>query len=291
MAKIENIIVYPTVTPAADDLLIATDVSDNNKTVTFTVGSIGGGGGALQGLQSVLDTGNTATQNIILTGNIDALGGYLNTNTYQINGSTGSAGQVLTSGGPGQPSTWTTPSGSGSCCNIQDTLTVGDTTQLSLIMNGAGEQLSVSGGTNFNVGSGSDINMTGGSDMYLGAGSSLNFNATATISDGAGSSGTAGQILTVNAAGTGLEWTTGLPGGSTPSWQQTLQVGNTATSISVNLATAPLNLDSASPINSAGANQFTGNNTFAFAGATAPAITILGNIMDAQGSVGVGKQV
>ena len=45
MAKIENTTVYPTVTPAASDLLIATDVSDNNKTVTFLVSSITGGGG------------------------------------------------------------------------------------------------------------------------------------------------------------------------------------------------------------------------------------------------------
>ena len=37
MAKIENTQAYPTVVPAMDDLLIATDVSDNNETVTFLV--------------------------------------------------------------------------------------------------------------------------------------------------------------------------------------------------------------------------------------------------------------
>ena len=42
MAKIENTTVYPTVTPASEDLLIATDVSDNNKTVTFLVSDVAG---------------------------------------------------------------------------------------------------------------------------------------------------------------------------------------------------------------------------------------------------------
>ena len=73
MAKIENTTVYPTVTPASEDLLIATDVSDNNRTVTFLVSAVAGAGGVAQGLQDVLDTGNTATQNISLTGNITTL--------------------------------------------------------------------------------------------------------------------------------------------------------------------------------------------------------------------------
>ena len=42
MAKIENTTVYPTVTPASEDLLIGTDVNDNNKTVTFLVSDISG---------------------------------------------------------------------------------------------------------------------------------------------------------------------------------------------------------------------------------------------------------
>lgn len=70
MAKIENTTAYPTVTPAMDDLLIATDVSNNNETVTFLVSDLIGGTGVLQGLQSVLDTGNTAIQSIDLTGDI-----------------------------------------------------------------------------------------------------------------------------------------------------------------------------------------------------------------------------
>ena len=62
----ENTTVYPTVTPASEDLLIATDVSDNNKTVTFLVSDVARTGVVAQGLQSVLDTGNTATQIYLL---------------------------------------------------------------------------------------------------------------------------------------------------------------------------------------------------------------------------------
>ena len=138
MAKIENTVVYPTVTPAASDLLIATDVSNDNATVTFLVSDLISPGGVPQDLQSVLDTGNIALQSIILTGNIDAFGGYINTNEYQVGGSSGTVGQVLTSGGPGGPNTWTTPSSS-SNQNIQQTLGFGDTTQLSMIMDGAGD--------------------------------------------------------------------------------------------------------------------------------------------------------
>jgi len=100
MAKIENTTVYPTVTPAADDLLIATDVSNENKTVTFLVSDIIGGTGVLQGLQSVLDTGNTATENINLTGNITVIGTVYPT-TITAAGSVGTAGQILSSTGTG----------------------------------------------------------------------------------------------------------------------------------------------------------------------------------------------
>ena len=75
MAKIENTTVYPTVLPTADDLLIATDTSDDNKTVTFLVSSLIAPSSTLQGLQSVLNTGNIATQTMDLTGDINLLGG------------------------------------------------------------------------------------------------------------------------------------------------------------------------------------------------------------------------
>ena len=69
MAKIENTTAYPTVTPAADDLLIGTDVNNDNETVTFKISDIVGAGGVAQDLQSVLTTGNTSTLGICtLTG-------------------------------------------------------------------------------------------------------------------------------------------------------------------------------------------------------------------------------
>ena len=120
MAKIENITVYPTVVPSADDLLIGTDVSNDNKTVTFTVGSKSGGGGGTQDLQSVLDIGNTATQSIILTGGPGA-NGYLDANQILLTGASGVAGQVLTSGGPGGSSTWSTLPAPGGGEDIQAT--------------------------------------------------------------------------------------------------------------------------------------------------------------------------
>ena len=100
MAKIENTTVYPTVTPASEDLLIGTDVSDNNKTVTFLVSSVSGAGGVAQGLQSVLDTGNSATQNLSLTGNITVVGTITPTTLTASNG-VGTAGQILSSTGTG----------------------------------------------------------------------------------------------------------------------------------------------------------------------------------------------
>lgn len=43
MSKINNTTAYPTVTPASNDLVVITDVSDSNATKTATVGSISSG--------------------------------------------------------------------------------------------------------------------------------------------------------------------------------------------------------------------------------------------------------
>ena len=43
MSKINNTTAYPTVTPASNDLVVITDVSDSNSTKTATVGSISSG--------------------------------------------------------------------------------------------------------------------------------------------------------------------------------------------------------------------------------------------------------
>lgn len=285
MAKIENITVYPTVVPSADDLLIGTDVSNDNKTVTFTVGSIASGGGGTQDLQSVLDIGNTATQSIILTGGPGA-NGYLDANQILLTGASGVAGQVLTSGGPGASSTWSTLPAPGGGEDIQATLGIGDTTSLSMIMNGAAQQLSLSGGTSLNItGAGSDINVNAGSNLVLSNTSTLNFSATTTISDSLGATGAAGQVLTVNGAGTGIEWGT-LPSVSTPDLQQVLTIGNTANSIGINLTnTSPLILDATSNITSAGTNTWNGVNTFT------GNIDVDGCIEDSAGVCGTAGQI
>jgi len=301
MAKIENIRVYPTVKPAADDLLIATDVSDNNKTVTFLVSDLSGGAAILQGLQSVLDVDNVATgKDILLTGNINAFGGYMNADQYHINGSPGLLGQVLTSGGPSGSATWSTPSGGSICCNIQDTLAAGDITTLSMKMQGVGQELALSGGTDFNItGIGSDINVNAGSKINLSSTSTIKFYTGATITDYSDNTGTAGQILTINAAGTGLEWSTGVPGTAVPPLQSVLNIGHIASGgpgISMTNS-SPLVLDTTSGINSLGDNNWTGINTFKanpLSTPTVPVETIFLDhcfIKDTNGSLGNGKQI
>lgn len=57
MSKISNTTAYPTVTPAAGDLLVITDVSDSNATKTATVSSI----------SSAISDAGLQTQEITLT--------------------------------------------------------------------------------------------------------------------------------------------------------------------------------------------------------------------------------
>ena len=178
MAKIENTTVYPTVTPAADDLLIATDVSNENKTVTFLVSDIIGGTGVLQGLQSVLDTGNTATENINLTGNITVIGTVYPT-TITASGSVGAAGQILSSTGTGLQ--WIN-SPSVTCCNLQDVMTQGASTNITMVttagitMQGAGQTLALSNNTDMTLAA--NCSITTEDDINLGTASILNFGTT-----------------------------------------------------------------------------------------------------------------
>ena len=300
MAKIENTTVYPTVTPAADDLLIATDVSNNNETVTFLVSSITGGGGVNQGLQSVLDTGNTATQTMTLTGSVTLLGGagvgFIDLCQVKLGGSVGAAGQVLTSQGAGSCAIWATPAAT-SCCTIQSTLTAGNTTTLdfdttgSINMTGAGKILSLSNGTIATIsGTGSNLTMGTNSDIFLGNTSELNFGATATINDYSGSTGAIGQVLTVNAAGTGVEWGT-LPAPATPPLQQVLTVGNTATAIGISFSgPSTTTFDTTATISSSADNAWLGTNTFSANGTlvTTAGIALTGSLWDGVSTGNVG---
>jgi len=89
MAKISNLIAYPTVAPQLGDYVIGTDTSSSNETVNFTLQSIANIIPA-DTLSEVLTAGNTATNNIILTGNLSITGTYADSS-----GDVGVSGQVL----------------------------------------------------------------------------------------------------------------------------------------------------------------------------------------------------
>lgn len=290
MAKIENTTVYPTVTPAAEDLLIATDVSDNNRTVTFLVSAVAGAGGVAQGLQDVLDTGNTATQNLSLTGNITVVGSITSTTLTASNG-VGAAGQVLSSTGTGLQ--WIDLP-SVSCCDLDSVMAVGNTTSRDLLitgnidMSGIGKALKLSNGVDMTLAVGSSIT----SSDAINLGTTLNFGATTTLNDYSGATGSAGQVLTVNAAGTGVEWGT-LPTASTPTIQQVLTAGNVATGIGISFVGASaITFDSTANITSAGTNSWSGNNKFSATGTASNTAAVLftGTLHDGSG-VGTAGQV
>tara|TARA_R100000278_G_scaffold28063_2_gene25453 strand:- start:8761 stop:10815 length:2055 start_codon:yes stop_codon:yes gene_type:complete len=292
MAKIENTQAYPTVVPAMDDLLIATDVSNNNETVTFLVSSLIGGAGVLQGLQSVLDTGNTATQNINLTGDITVVGTVYPT-TITAQATTGLAGQILSSTGTGiewinSPAT--------SCCSWNDSLTIGNTATTNAIVDGvnmtfqnAGAGLyvnspaivSISGVTNFN----NTVVDMNNSDVIFGV--------TGQIEDSTGSTGTAGQWLTSQGPAGGVAWSSSLPPASCCGLQSTIASGNTSTGQNVTLTGTGLwTFDTNVSITSAGTNTWSGNNVFSAAGnlSTTAGIALTGSLYDGA-STGTAGQV
>ena len=288
MAKIENTTVYPTVTPAASDLLIATDVSDNNKTVTFLVSSItGGGGGVAQDLQSVLTTGNIATEDINLTGGIFVAGTVQPTTITALNG-IGTAGQVLSSTGTGLQ--WIT-AGAGATPSWNDTLIVGSTattastvSSTSMTFTGVGADLVIA----------SSATLTGvGVSTFTGNvninSTDLIFNATGQISAG-GSTGTSGQWLV--STGTGLEWSSSLPAAACCPLQSTLNAGNSTTLGITFTGTGTTSFSSGNSIVSLGANTFSGNNTFSATGntTTTAGINITGTVSDGT-TIGTAGQV
>ena len=279
MAKIENTTVYPTVTPSADDLLIGTDVNNNNETVTFTVSDIVGAGGVAQGLQSVLDTNHIATQNINLTGNI-TLTGTIQPTTITAVGATGNPGQILSSTGGGIQ--WI-DSPTVTCCGLNDVLTssVGANIATTAInVNGVALTVQNAGGgvrilnpaTLTNSGTSTFTNTVNVN------GTSLSFDATGQINDGAGATGTAGQFLT--STGAGLAWSSTLPTAANPTLQQVLTAGSTAVNAGITFSgTSTIVLGASNGINSSGTNEFSGNNQYTATGnlATTSAISLAAN--------------
>ena len=278
MAKIENTTVYPTVTPAMDDYIVGTDVSDDNKTVTFLVSDIaGGGGGLLQGLQSVLDENNAATQDINLSGHISLLGGpgvaYLDTCQVYLSGNVGAPGQVLTSQGVGACATWTTPGAAG-CCELKDVLAIGNQT--------GGADILTTGSMYFS-GANKLLQLTNGTDLDIDGSGSILLSPGTTINDAAGSTGTANQVLTWD--GSDIVWAD--PSlGACCSVQSTATAGNTLTAIGLSfVGPSTTTFDATAQITSAANNVWSGTNTFS------GVLDLDSTLEDVNGSTGVAGQI
>jgi len=204
MAKISNLIAYPTVAATLGDYVIGTDISDSNATVNYSMQSIAD---ILpnQTLEEVLAEGNTATNNIILTGNISISGTYGDTS-----GDVGTAGQVLSSTGTG--TNWVdNVDGSGTLNTIAkwtpDDNTLGDS---HITDNGVTVHITSSA-------SYFEVRASGGSEFAT----KVLFTARATtdnileiadgLEDGLGNAGGSGQILSSTV--TGVKWIDQLPSG------------------------------------------------------------------------------
>tara|TARA_R110000737_G_scaffold29291_2_gene47785 strand:+ start:1621 stop:3309 length:1689 start_codon:yes stop_codon:yes gene_type:complete len=299
MAKIENTTVYPLVTPNADDFIIGTDTSDGNRTVSFSIEGLTASGG-LQGLQSVLGQGYEAASPMTLTGNLTVYGSIVPT-TITAASSVGSSGQLLSSTGAGIQWVDTSVILSNT---LQEVTSAGNTTTDgivmdggaisttgSIIMSGGSQQLYLTNGTSLVLSVGSAITTL--SEIILGGASSiLNFGATATISDYANNTGAAGQVLTVNAAGTGVEWSTGIPVASMPTLQEVLTSGNTATGVGVSFSGAASTFSVSAPITSYAPNVWHGTNSFLGNGTAidTAGIALSGSLWDG-GNTGTSNQV
>ena len=266
MAEIKNTTAYPTVTPNASDLLIATDVSDNNKTVTFLVSDLLAAGTVLQDLQSVLNTGNTAIQNINLTGaiNLNGVLDFAATQGITIANATGTAGQVLAKNATNTGMVWTNQVGSS--LTWQEVLDNGNsaTSNPSLIgvftiddggVTGQGG-LALTGTTTLVV----DGQTTFRNHVTYDDGIDVNYSATSQINVNS-AFGTAGQFLAVNAGATGMEWTSA-PTQNTPTLSAVLTAGNSTGGVTMNFVDSEVNLDSDSQITCAASSSFTNHASF-----------------------------
>ena len=276
MAEIKNTTAYPTVTPNASDLLIATDVSDNNKTVTFLVSDLLAAGTVLQDLQSVLTTGDTAIEDINLTGTLSVTGTVAlgATDKITIAGVFGTAGQVL-SVNPAGTGLQFSPAGSVQSWN--DTVAVSDTVTSQFLK-------VVDGGMSFSNTLTTAAALTGSEFTSLLWAGPVEISNNVDIGDPLGQTtyalnlfsktqlqvngafGTSGQFLAVNSTADGVEWTSA-PTQTTPDIQAVLTQGNTATSIGITFdgtASSPSQtlFKQHAKIISQGSNTFSGNNQF-----------------------------
>ena len=204
MAKISNLVAYPTVTPTLGDYVIGTDTTSSNATVNFTLSSIANIVPA-DTLEEVLTAGNTATNNIILTGNISVSGTYGDTS-----GDVGTAGQVLSSTGTG--TNWVN--------NVDGSGTLNSLSKWTPDGNTLGDSNVTDNGTNVTItaaASAFEVRATGGSSFET----IVEFNDTTrtdsilyvadVLHDGLNNAGGSGQILSSTV--TGVQWIDQLPSG------------------------------------------------------------------------------
>lgn len=293
MAQIDNTTAYPTVTPAASDLLIGTDVNNDNQTVTFLISDIVGGGGVAQDLQSVLTTGGSSTLPITLTGATGVLTATkVSAGSLDVQGSLGTAGQYLSSTGTGL--LWVTAP-SATIGTLQQTLTAGaiatvglEIQSAAIIASGASGEVRVTTPASLNV-----TGVSNFSNIVNISNTSLVFNATGTITDGIGAKGSAGQLLT--STSTGLAWSSTIPTAAIPTLQQVLNAGTTAASVGMTFSgTSSIILGANNTLTTSGVNQFNGNNKFIATGNTATTAAIgfgTNATMYAGASIGTAGQV
>ena len=204
MAKISNLIAYPTVAAALGDYVVGTDISNSNATVNYSIQSIAD---VIPDntLEEVLTAGNTATNNIVLTGNISISGTYGDTS-----GDVGTAGQVLSSTGTG--TNWVdNVDGSGTLNTLSKWTPDGNTLGTSNVTDNGTTVIITSGASYF------EVMASGGSEFQT----NVLFSARATtdnilhvsdgLEDGGGNAGGSGQIL--SSTTTGVLWIDQLPSG------------------------------------------------------------------------------
>ena len=210
---------------STDDFVIGSDAENVNITKNFTVGGIL----SLADLQAVLDNGNTATSNIVLTGNVSATnvaasaavsavtGNITTVNATAVNASssmntdelevTGLLYDGTASGGTNGQFLKSTASGILWATLPVDTLnavlTAGNTTALNIVSTGDISADTLQAGTGLTT---AKIELSG---LFY---------------DQSTSEGTPGQVLTSN--GTGVLWDD-LPAVVTPTLNQVLTSGNT----------------------------------------------------------------
>jgi len=210
MAKISNLIAYPTVAPQLSDYVIGTDTSNSNETVNFTLQSIADVIPA-DTLAEVLAAGNTATNNINLTGNITLTGNLSVSGTIaDTSGDVGVSGQVLSSTGTG--TNWIdNVDGSGTLNTLAKWTPDGNTLGDSSITDD-GTSVVVANdiylqGSTIHIGNEvTDSAVVNGTMTFL---QNARFNST--VQDGSGNSGGNGQVL--SSTSTGVTWIDQLPSG------------------------------------------------------------------------------